>query len=137
MAIIQRQPADKPGPDIVDTVLVSDPARIERGRQEINYNSSDRVLKTLAIIDSEFIAASIAFLYFGNIVIFNSPTNQMPDAAKVINNNNNDTVRLNQIIAQNAKLEKELRLVEAGYNNLEIVQLASRLTAVDNQLQKA
>ena len=55
MIIVQRAPADKPGEDIVSSVLVSVAAQVERGRQEINYNSIDRVIKTGAVVASEFI----------------------------------------------------------------------------------
>lgn len=39
---IQRAPADKPGPDITDALLTSDVAALERGRNEIDANCSDR-----------------------------------------------------------------------------------------------
>jgi hypothetical protein len=56
MAIIQRAPGDKPGEDIVSEVLVSEAAKIERGRNEINYSSTDMILKTGAVVSSQFIA---------------------------------------------------------------------------------
>lgn len=55
MAIVQRAPADKPGDEIVSSILVSPPSQIHRGRQEINYHSTDRLIKQGAIIDSSFV----------------------------------------------------------------------------------
>ncbi len=59
MAIVQRAPADKPGEDIVDPILVSDTSQIERGRQEINYNSTDRVLKTGAVVSTDYVESGV------------------------------------------------------------------------------
>ncbi len=59
MAIAERPPADKPGPDIVDSVLVSTVAQLERGRQEINYHSTDRVLKVGALINSDHVQPGV------------------------------------------------------------------------------
>jgi len=53
--IVQRSPADKPGDDIVSPILQTPEAQIERGRQEINFNSTDRIIKTCVVVDSEFI----------------------------------------------------------------------------------
>jgi hypothetical protein len=41
--IIQRHPADVEGPDIVDPLLTSEEAIIQRGRAEINENSKSKV----------------------------------------------------------------------------------------------
>ncbi len=46
MAVVEIPPADKPGPDIVSSILVSTQSQIERGRQEINYHSTDMLLRT-------------------------------------------------------------------------------------------
>ncbi len=59
MAIVQRPPADKPGEDIVDAILISDNAQISRGTQEINYHSTDRVLKTGAVVSSDFVKPGV------------------------------------------------------------------------------
>lgn len=59
MAIIQRSPADKPGEDIVNAILVSDTSQIERGTQEINYNSTDRVLKTGVVVSTDYVEPGI------------------------------------------------------------------------------
>ncbi len=59
MAIVQRQPADKPGDDIVDTILISASSQIERGRQEINYNSTDRVIKTGSVVSPSFVEPGV------------------------------------------------------------------------------
>ena len=42
--IVFRHPGDNPGPDIVDPLLTTDLARRERGRAEINYHDSDRII---------------------------------------------------------------------------------------------
>ena len=55
MAIVQRAPADKPGDDIVSPVLVSENAKIFRGTQEINYNSTDRIIKTGKVVAYDFV----------------------------------------------------------------------------------
>lgn len=54
MAIVQRQPADKAGDEVVSPVLLTAGAQIERGRQEINYNSTDRVIKTCLLTRFSF-----------------------------------------------------------------------------------
>ncbi len=59
MATVQRAPADKPGPVIVDPILVSDASQIVRGTQEINYNSTDRTLKTGAVISTDFVQPGV------------------------------------------------------------------------------
>lgn len=41
---VQRQPADRQGPDIVDEMLTSDQAGVARGRNFIDKNGSDRDL---------------------------------------------------------------------------------------------
>lgn len=56
MATIQRLPADKPAnEEIVSSLLKTDAAQIERGRQEINYSSTDRVIRTCLIASDDFI----------------------------------------------------------------------------------
>jgi len=46
--IVERSPADRTGPDIVDPLLTSDAAALERGRVEIDANGSDRNLVTVS-----------------------------------------------------------------------------------------
>ena len=48
-AIVQRQPADKPGPDISDPLITAIPVATERGRNEIDANCSARQTVTLDI----------------------------------------------------------------------------------------
>jgi len=40
--IVQRPPADRQGPDISDPLITSEPVAVERGRNEIDYHSSNR-----------------------------------------------------------------------------------------------
>lgn len=40
--IIERSPGDKPGPSIVDPLLVTEALATERGIAEINYSESNR-----------------------------------------------------------------------------------------------
>jgi len=40
--LVTRPPADKQGPDIVDSLLVTEQAGVARGRREIDYHSSNR-----------------------------------------------------------------------------------------------
>ena len=47
--IVQRQPADKPGPDISDPLITSGTVAAERGRNEIDTNCSARQSVTLDI----------------------------------------------------------------------------------------
>lgn len=47
--IAQRQPADKPGPDISDPLITSTVVATERGRNEIDANGSARQTVTLDI----------------------------------------------------------------------------------------
>ena len=42
--IVERAPADRTGADIVDPLLTSEPAALERGRNEIDAQCSDRVV---------------------------------------------------------------------------------------------
>lgn len=53
--IVSRTPGDKPGPDIVDSILSSDLAQRERGRAEINLHSVDRILESGTLIGTSFI----------------------------------------------------------------------------------
>lgn len=46
--IAERQPADKQGPDISDPLITSSVVAVERGRNEIDKNSSNRELVTAA-----------------------------------------------------------------------------------------
>ena len=55
MAIVQRAPADKPGEDIVSSVMVSENAKVFRGTQEINYSSTDRTIKEGELVSSAFV----------------------------------------------------------------------------------
>lgn len=51
--IVQRIPGDKPGPSISSSVLTDDSSKIERGRQEINRNDSDRKIVTGDLIQKD------------------------------------------------------------------------------------
>ena len=42
--IVTRPPGDKQGPDISDALLTTRDAQIERGRAEINQNSTSRMM---------------------------------------------------------------------------------------------
>lgn len=42
---VTRQPADRQGPDIVDAMLTTEQAGVERGRQEIDKHSTNRVIE--------------------------------------------------------------------------------------------
>lgn len=55
MAIIQRYPADKPGDEIVSAILRTPASQIERGRNLINRNSTNMVLKTGQLPTTNFI----------------------------------------------------------------------------------
>jgi len=44
--IVQRDPADKQGPEISEFLITSEQVAIERGRNEIDYNSSNREIVT-------------------------------------------------------------------------------------------
>ncbi len=59
MAVVERPPADKPGPDIVSSILVSTQSQIERGRQEINYHSTDRLLRTGVLYTMEYVQPGV------------------------------------------------------------------------------
>jgi len=39
---VSRLPGDKQGPDIVDSLLTSDPPAVARGAREIDYHSTNR-----------------------------------------------------------------------------------------------
>lgn len=45
--IVERSPADRTGEDIVDPLLTSETAALERGRNEIDANSTDRNMVTV------------------------------------------------------------------------------------------
>lgn len=53
--IIQRLPADRPGPKITDSALVDDASKISRGKQEINRNDSNRVFLTAELFKKQVI----------------------------------------------------------------------------------
>jgi hypothetical protein len=40
---VTRGAGDKPGPDIIDPLLTSEPVAVARGRREIDYHSSSRI----------------------------------------------------------------------------------------------
>lgn len=44
--IVQRQPADRQGPDISEPLICSEPVAVERGRNEIDRNSTNREIVT-------------------------------------------------------------------------------------------
>ena len=43
--IVERQPGDRPGPDIVEALLTSEPAAIARGRREIDHSVAMRAIE--------------------------------------------------------------------------------------------
>ena len=53
--IVQRQPADKVGDDIVSSVLTTKEAQLERGTYEVNTNDRDRRTVEGSILDSSFL----------------------------------------------------------------------------------
>lgn len=53
--IAQRQPADKPGPSIVSSVLTTLESQLYRGATEINYSTPDKILETGLILGLEFV----------------------------------------------------------------------------------
>lgn len=53
--VVQRQPADKAGPDIVSSVLTDDVSKIEAGRQDINFHGTDKMDKAANVFDNTFI----------------------------------------------------------------------------------
>jgi hypothetical protein len=44
--IVQRSPGDRPGPDISEPLITSEVAAMERGRVEIDRNSTNREIVT-------------------------------------------------------------------------------------------
>lgn len=44
--IVQRQPANRPGPDIINPLLADNVAKREKGRALINHNEDDRKIVT-------------------------------------------------------------------------------------------
>jgi len=44
--IVSRPPADRPGPDIVEALLTSEPAAIARGRREIDHSTALRSIES-------------------------------------------------------------------------------------------
>ena len=62
---VQRPPGDKPGPDITDQLLTSEPAARERGRIEIDKNSSTRVLVTVSGPYRSWLAPGSLVAYHG------------------------------------------------------------------------
>ncbi len=53
--IVQRQPADKPGDEIISSVLTTTDAQRERGAYEINSNMDDRIILDGATMGLDFI----------------------------------------------------------------------------------
>jgi hypothetical protein len=47
---VQRPPADKQGPDISDPLITSAPVAVERGRNEIDAQSTARQIVTLDVV---------------------------------------------------------------------------------------
>ena len=47
--IVRRDPGDKPGPDISDSLITSVPVALARGAAEINRRSTDRKLLSLSV----------------------------------------------------------------------------------------
>lgn len=53
--IVQRPPADKPGGDIISSVLTTADAQLERGTYEIDESSSDRIILTGSVVRTDHI----------------------------------------------------------------------------------
>jgi hypothetical protein len=47
---VQRAPADKQGPDISDPLITTEPVAVERGRNEIDANSTPRQIVTMDVV---------------------------------------------------------------------------------------
>jgi hypothetical protein len=63
--IVQRQPSDKPGPDITEALLASEEAARERGRVEIDRNSTGRVMVTVSGPHRRFVSPGTLVQYHG------------------------------------------------------------------------
>lgn len=90
--IVQRLPADKPGPDIY-TFLKLPSSLLEIGRQEINKNGQNVVILTLQPISNDFVepGSILKVLYggdelFGMVTAFNSSVTVTPKAISTITN---------------------------------------------------
>jgi len=57
--IVQRQPGDKPGDDIVDSVLTTVEAQKEAGTYYINHNMDDRIVYTGSQISLDFLQPGV------------------------------------------------------------------------------
>lgn len=55
MSIIQRYPYDKPGDEIVSSILKTPASQMERGLQEINFSSTDKIIKNCVLTIDEFV----------------------------------------------------------------------------------
>lgn len=55
VTIVSRYPGDKPGDNIVSSVLTTVEAQEERGRGEVNYSAHDQVLESGNLIGTSFI----------------------------------------------------------------------------------
>lgn len=53
---VQREPADKQGPDITDPLLTAENAALERGRNEIDHNSTARIIESITGPYRRFVA---------------------------------------------------------------------------------
>lgn len=52
---VQRLPGDKPGDDIVSSVLTTTDSQLERGLYEVNTNDRDRRTVSGSVLSSEFL----------------------------------------------------------------------------------
>jgi len=52
--IVQRSPADKPGEEIVSSILTTVDARKERGTYEVNNEMDDRIIVDGTVVDLDF-----------------------------------------------------------------------------------
>ena len=62
---VQRAPADKPGPDISDPLITSDLVARERGRNEIDAQSTNRSLVTASGPYRQWIQPGVLLSYIG------------------------------------------------------------------------
>lgn len=53
--IVQRPPANKNGESIVDSVLTTRQAKIERGRAAIEETSMDKIMKTAGLLVDQYV----------------------------------------------------------------------------------
>lgn len=53
---VTRAPGDRPGPDIIDPLLTTEPVAVERGRREIDYHYSSRTIEQCQCPKHDYLA---------------------------------------------------------------------------------